>query len=133
VVYAVLEPGHPDGKYKWMIHTVLAQDMYHQWSKESRIGTLGDRLSDDDARRLANAIKNRKPVRVLMESKKEPEEEEVMFLIKVKKGNCSDTKEIPENKVSSYIFSLLKGGTSLKDIKVYKPTEFKLSVEFGGE
>jgi len=132
VVYAQLQPGHSDGRYRWMIHTLFSQEMYHQWSKEARIGTLGERITEKDEQKIRDAIKNHTPVKVKMEAKNEEEGGETMFLIEFKKANGTQSIKLPQSKVSDYILSLLKSGTALKDITVYKPTEFKLSVEFGG-
>jgi hypothetical protein len=113
-----------------MVHTVFTQEMYHQWSKEGRLGTLGEKIKLEDEKTLRRAIADRTPVKVKMEEK-DLEEEETMFLIENKSGKGPASIKLPKSKVSDFIVSLLQGGASLSDIKVYKPTEFKLSLEFG--
>jgi hypothetical protein len=41
-VWALLEEGAPDGKYKYMVHTVFDKSMFDKWNQGQKLGSIAD-------------------------------------------------------------------------------------------
>ena len=41
-VYVLVEEGAPDGKYKYMVHTVFDKGMFDKWNQGQKLGSISD-------------------------------------------------------------------------------------------
>jgi hypothetical protein len=121
VVYALVEEGAADGRYKFMIHTVFTQDMYQQWNEDGKLGSMGDLPG-------AKALKEIKPV---PKEEPKPNGKTNMMILWREEGGKIQTKMVEGHNVSGEILMLLQQGCLLKHIEVFQKVKFDLSVKIG--
>lgn len=121
VVYALVEEGASEGKYKFLIHTVFTQEMYQKWNEDGKLGALGDLPG-------AKALKEMKPVK---QEETKPNGKSKMMIAWRGDGGKLETKWVEEHNVSGEILMLLQQGHRLDHIEVFKKVKFDLSVKVG--
>jgi hypothetical protein len=116
-VYALVERGRKDGEYQFLIHTVFSKEMYDEWRRDGKVGTIADLPQ-------AAALKELEEHVTQTEEEKEPE-----FLVQYKNGAGKMLQtEVTEDKLETAIIGLLMQGATLPDIKVYKRHEINLKL-----
>lgn len=121
VVYPLIERGNKEGKYQFLVHTVFSREMYTQWSRDGKLGSLGDLPT-------AEALKNVTPAQ---QETPVPQSNGATPLIILYRGDGGTLreKETMEKNVTDTILELLMSGASLKDMRVLKEIEFDLKFQ----
>jgi hypothetical protein len=116
VVYALVVPGSPDGKYEYMVPTIYDQEMYQQWNTDGKLGTVADVDEAKVIERLAPAIKP-------------------TLYLRYKNGNSQPTAllEYTTDDISHQIAKLLRKGVRFDEIEVFRKVEFSMSISIGTE
>lgn len=127
VVYPVLEKGKPGGKYLYMIHTVLDQEMYQSWSRERKLGTLGDKLPQ--LAQIKEQVRTQEVKKKVAERKEQTKKKESGgLLLDWPAGDHSrNRKFVTPDELEKEVLQLLMDGVSIKEIEVYKRIPLKLS------
>lgn len=124
VVYACITYGHSEGRYTYMIHTVLSQDMYQSWSREGKLGTMADKAGES---LIAVRDQIRKQTAETKEAEKMADEHEYFLHQSDKK----DPIALKESEIDKVVVSLLKKGVKLTDITLYKKVPLNIKINIG--
>jgi len=116
-VFVVVQTGVPDGKYKYLVHTVLSKDMYDSWNREGKLGSIGDAVDPKIIEEAHAKVENRPP----------PAEDEMRIVLWDFEGTVQ-FKEVRKYAVPGEILSLLGQGTPWGDIRVFREEKFDLRV-----
>jgi hypothetical protein len=114
VVYALLVPGKPDGKYEYMVPTIFDQEMYQQWNQDGKLGTVADVAEEEVIAKLAPAIKPTLYLRY-----------------KNGQGQYTPLLEYTTDDISHQIAQLLKKNVRFEDIQVFRKVDFSMSINIG--
>jgi hypothetical protein len=114
VVYALIVPGTPGGQYEYMVPTIYDQDMYHQWNRDGKLGTMADIDEADVIEKLAPVIKP-------------------TLYLRYKNGSGQPTAllEYTTDDVSHQIATLLRKGIRFDEIEVFRKVDFSMSISIG--
>lgn len=112
-VWALIEEGAADGKYKYLVHTVFDKSMFDKWNVGQRLGSMADVPG-------AEALKQVPTV-----PRKEPESEPIhqdtsKLLMRWKNGDGTKEKWLGKHEVHGEILTKIQEGVPLGDIKVFK-------------
>jgi hypothetical protein len=130
VVYASVSYGHPEGRYTYMVHTVLSQDMYQSWSREGKLGTLADKAGESLTGirdQLRKQTAETKEATKMAEKTAEPLDYYLYH---------TDTKmfvALAADQVDAYVTDLFHQGATLKMIQLYKRVPINIKINIGGE
>lgn len=124
VVYPLIERGDKAGRFQFLIHTVFSRDMYQQWSRDGKLGSLGDLPQ-------AGVLKSIRPIYTPPPEAPMPQSNGTTSLIILYRGDGGTLreKETTEKEVTDAILELLMSGASLKDMRVLKEIEFDLKFQ----
>lgn len=126
VVYACVSYGHPDGRYAYMVHTVLSQGMYQSWSREGKLGTLADKAGES---LISIRDQLRKQTAEMKEAEKMAGDEDKY------KYHLFYGEEAPmslsEDQVDKVVTDLLIKGVPLSKIQLYRKVPLNIKITTG--
>jgi len=128
VVFPVIEIGKAGGRYAYMIHTVLDQQMYQSWSREQKLGTLADKLPELQG--LKEQVRQQEVQRKMAEKQEEEEKRRggAYLLEWLDVNQVRQRKYLWEDELGPWVMALLTEGISLNTIEAYQRVPLKLSM-----
>jgi hypothetical protein len=127
VVFPIVEVGKPGGKYAYMVYTVLSQSMYQSWSREQKLGTLGDKLPQ--LQQLKEEVRDQEVQKKMAEKEEEERKKQdgAYLLIWPDENHVYKRKYVLPGELEKEVLHLLMKGVPLSAFEVYQRVPLKLS------
>jgi len=129
VVYPLVERGEKEGRFQFLIHTVFSREMYQQWSRDGKLGCVGDLPEAAGLKELHKEMKEA-PKPLPIKADVAIEEGNAIIVFYKEHGEWREKRTLTQE-LNKVVVSLLLEGINLSDIRVFKEIHFDLQIKLG--